>query len=153
MKPAPLFASLSKVHDDLDRLFDSHQRSLLASDINAALGTMRKFGRDLKRHIDFEERRLLPLYADQAAETAGAALEIVQVEHRKLRDGIEKLIHRTESLHSATDLPGAILELLTDEALFKGLFHLHFGREQKTLFPRLDERATEEERKTWLTET
>jgi hypothetical protein len=33
MKTAPSFASLSKYHDELDRLFDGHQRALLASDI------------------------------------------------------------------------------------------------------------------------
>jgi iron-sulfur cluster repair protein YtfE (RIC family) len=152
MKPAPSFASLSKVHDELDRLFESHQRALLASDIDAALALLAKFVMELGNHIDFEERRLLPLYADQGGETAGATLEIFQAEHRKLRESIEKLTRQTESLYTSPDLQGDILGLLNDEAGFKGILHHHVAREQKQLFPRLDERTTEEERETWLAE-
>jgi iron-sulfur cluster repair protein YtfE (RIC family) len=152
MKPTPTFASLSRIHGNLDSLFKSHQRSLLARDINAAMAALSKFGSDLETHIRFEEERLMPLYADQGGEAPGATIEIFQAEHRKLRDDVAKLIRRTESLSSAPDLPDAILELLTDEAGFKGLLHHHLTREEKHLFPRLDERATEDERKTWLAE-
>lgn len=152
MKSTPSFASLSQHHEDLGRLFDSHQRALFASDIDLALAALSKFASDLERHIEFEERRLLPLYADQGAETTGATLEIFQAEHRKLRDGAANLMRRTEELFTAPDLPGSILALLTDEAMFKGLFHHHATREERILFPRLDERSTEEERQTWLSE-
>lgn len=150
MKTAASFASLSKYHDELDRLFDGHQRALLASDLGLALARLTKFGGELDSHIDFEERRLLPLYADLGAETAGGTLEIFQAEHEKLRDSVRQLIQKTELLYPSSDLPGAILQLLTDEAAFKGLFHHHAVREQKQLFARLDERTTEEERETWL---
>lgn len=153
MKKAPLFASLSQQHEALDRLFDSHQRGLFAGDIDLALAALSKFSGDLERHIEFEERRVLPLYADQAAETPGATLEIVQAEHRKLQDGVATLIRRTEELFEAPDLPGAILALLSEEAMFKSLFHHHAAREEKILFPRLDQLSTEEERQTWLSET
>ena len=146
------FSSLSSYHEKLDRLFDSHQRSLFASAVDAALAALSRFGSDLDRHIDFEERRLLPLYADQGLPAAGATLEILQAEHRKLRDSVANLTQRTEQLFSAADLPGTILALLHDEAAFKNLFHHHVAREQKLLFPTLDERSTEEEREMWLSE-
>lgn len=142
MKTGLSFASLSQQHQNLDRLFDSHQRG-------AALS---KFACELERHIEFEERRLLPLYADQGAETAGATLEIFQAEHRKLRDGVATLMRRTNELFATTDLPGATIALLNDEAMFKSLFHHHGSREEKILFPRLDQRSTEEERETWLSD-
>jgi hemerythrin-like domain-containing protein len=84
------------------------------------------------------------------AETPGATLELLQAEHVKLRERLADLIRRTESLYGAADVQGAIMALLDDEVSFKGLFHHHIGREEKWLFPRLDERATEEERRTWL---
>jgi len=152
MKPATSFASLSKHHKELEGLFDTHQRALLTSDIDLALAALSKFRGDLEHHIDFEERRLLPAYADHGGETAGGTLELFQAEHRKLRDSIASLTQRTEQLFTSADLPGSILALLSDEAAFKGLFHHHMAREQKFLFPRLDERTTEKERDTWLSE-
>lgn len=103
MKTGPSFASLSQQHQNLDRLFDSHQRGLFASDTRSG--------------------------------TCGA-IEVC----------------RTNELFATTDLPGATIALLNDEAMFKSLFHHHGSREEKILFPRLDQRSTEEERETWLSD-
>jgi len=150
MKTAASFTSLSKHHEELERLFDQHQRALLASDIGAAVATLTSYQTALEQHVDFEERRLLPLYADKAAETAGGTLEIFQAEHRKLRESLHLLIQKTELLYTSHDISGAILQLLTEETAFKGLFEHHAIREQRQLFPRLDERTTPEERELWL---
>ena len=152
MKTPPSFTSLIRRHQELEHLFDQHQRALLASDISAAVAALTTFQRALESHIDFEQRRLLPLYADKAAETAGATLEIFQAEHRKLRESVHMLLQKTELLYTSHDLPGAILELLTEETTFRGLLHHHAAREQSHLFPRLDERTTPEERAMWLSE-
>lgn len=153
MKTTPSFTSLVARHKELEHQFDVHQRALLASDIGAAVAALTEFQSQLQAHIDFEERRLLPLYADTQAETAGGTLEIFQAEHRKLREGVHALIQKTELLYTSHDLSGAILQLLSDETSFKGLFQHHAVREQSQLFPRLDERTTEEERKLWLSGT
>ena len=150
MKTPASFASLSQEHKELERLFDNHQRALLASDVGSAVAALTKFQSRLEAHIEFEERRLLPLYADKGAETAGGTLELFQAEHRKLRETVHVLIQKTELLYTAHDLPGAILELMTEETSYKGLFHHHVVREERQLFPRLDERTTPEERETWL---
>jgi hemerythrin-like domain-containing protein len=151
MKTAKSFASLSKVHKELDHLFDSHQRRLLSGEIDLALAALSKFRNELERHIDFEERRLLPFYADEGTETVGQNLKIFQAEHRKLRHDIASLTQRAEQLLTSADLPGANLALLSDEVEFKKLFHHHVNREQKVLFPHLEERAAEEERDPWPT--
>jgi hemerythrin-like domain-containing protein len=150
MKTTTSFTSLSRHHDELYILFDSHQRALLAGDLDLALTALDEFTNKLEGHIDFEERRLLPLYADKVAEAPGATLELFQAEHRKLRESVRTLVRETKLLRSSSDLPGAILRLLDDEVAFKGLLHHHAAREQRQLFPRLDERTTEEERKMWL---
>lgn len=150
MKTANSYASLSKGHKDLDHLFDSHQRGLLVGDIKVSLAALTKFRSDLERHIDFEERRLLPLYADQGTKTAGETLKILQAEHRKLRHDVAGLTQRTEQLFNSVDLPGSTLALLSDEVEFKKLFHRHVDREQRVLFPQLAERATDQDRKARL---
>jgi hemerythrin-like domain-containing protein len=144
------FSSLSKEHAELERLFNRHQRSLLARNIDKAVSVLRTFEGELNRHIDFEEQRLLRLYADLGAETPGGTLQIFQAEHAKLRDSVAKLARRTEELSASNDLTGAILVLLDEETAFKGLFHHHASREQNLLFPRLDDRTTDEEREMWL---
>jgi iron-sulfur cluster repair protein YtfE (RIC family) len=150
MKTTLSFSSLSAEHEELERSFDSHQRALLSSDIGSAIAALTKFQSQLEQHIDFEERRLLPLYADKCAEIIGGTLEILQAEHRKLREDVHTLIQKAELLYTSHDLPGAILQLLTEETTFKGLFQHHAVREERQLFPRLDERTTPEERQMWL---
>jgi len=152
MNPAVTFTSLERHHDELARLFDSHQRALLASDIDLALAALSKLRSELESHIEFEEHRVINVYADHSAETPGATIAIFQAEHRKLLDRIADLQRKTELLWSASDLPGEILQLLSDEVAFKTLFQHHMAREQKYLFPRLDKCTTEEERATWLKE-
>jgi hemerythrin-like domain-containing protein len=144
------FASLSREHSELDRLFNKHQRALFTRNLDKAISRLADFRGRLRGHIDYEERRLLPLYADVGAETPGGTLQIFQAEHSKLLDWVEKLEKLTGELSRSEDLTGSILVLLDEESAFKGLFHHHAAREENLLFPRLDKRTTEEERKTWL---
>jgi iron-sulfur cluster repair protein YtfE (RIC family) len=150
MKEAPTFSSLARDHIELNELFNRHQRALFTRDVDLAVSTLARFNRQLERHIEYEERKLLPLYADKSAETAGGTLEIFQAEHRKLREDATNLMRLTESLYDSEDLVGSAIDLLDGETLFKGLLHHHSAREQNLLFPRLDERTTEEERRVWL---
>jgi hemerythrin-like domain-containing protein len=142
------FSSVSKHHTELNWLFDSHQRALLAKDLDLALAQLTTYGNVLHRHIDFEEKRLLPLYADRAA--TDGTLQIFQSEHRELHETFERLMQAARELHKSRDLAGSILALLDEEAGFKQFFHQHVTREESLLFPRLDEQTTEEERRTCL---
>ena len=146
----PSFSSLCREHDELTRLMDAHQRALIFRNIDAAVTAITAFRSALRRHIQFENERVLPLYADKGAETPGGTLEIFLAEHRKLRLDIDRLTRVTESLYSSRDLAGDIIALLDEEALFKGLLQHHSTREQNLLFPRLDERTTEDERRLCL---
>jgi hemerythrin-like domain-containing protein len=141
--------SLSAVHsehDDLEELFNRHQRALLTRDIAAAHATLMTFENALRRHIEYEDQVLLPLYAEKKAETEGATLPIFYAEHRKLRQMCADLAHKASVLYDSPDVLGAILKLFDEEALFKGLFSHHALREKRLLFPRLDSCTTEDER-------
>ncbi len=140
------FSSLLSEHDDLGALFDKHQRALLARDVGTALAVITRFENALDRHITYEDEVLLPLYAAKRAETEGGSLPIFRAEHRKLQETAAKLAQSTGALYMSPDMLGAILKLLDEEALFKGLFHHHALREENLLFPRLDAFTSEAER-------
>jgi hemerythrin-like domain-containing protein len=144
------FSCLIGEHAELERLFDSHQRALLEGNVGTALAVVKAFGDELYEHIEYEEKTLLPVFADEGGETEGATLEIFLSEHRKLREQADKLTAKTQALFASTDLMGSTIALMDDEALFKGLFHHHALREKNLLFPRLDERTTEEQRERLL---
>ena len=146
------FSSLLSEHVDLEHLFENHQRALISRDITAALANITTFESELMRHIDFEEKVVLPLYKSKGAEVEGGTLPIFQAEHRKLREATVNLTRHTAALYAAQDMLGSILRLLDEEALFKGLFNHHALREQNLLFPRLDALTTELERNKALEE-
>ena len=140
------FSSLPSEHADLEHLFENHQRALISKDIAASLANITTFESELKRHIEFEEKVVLPLYKSKGAEVEGGTLPIFQAEHRKLREATVNLTRHTAALYAAQVMLGSILRLLDEEALFKGLFTHHSLREQNLLFPRLDSLTTEFER-------
>lgn len=137
-------------HEEVRKLFDIHQRALLAGDVENAVSILSKFRDDLERHVGFEEAWLLPKYAQEGGETAGGTLTIFQAEHRKLKDMMEALFREALGLYTATDLDGAIISILDKEALFKSLLEHHMHREQNILLPRLEARTTPAERKELL---
>jgi iron-sulfur cluster repair protein YtfE (RIC family) len=144
------FSSLVGEHAELDRLFNSHQRALLEGNVGTALAVLNAFKDELLEHIDFEEEKLMPIFAEEGGETEGATLAIFQAEHRKLRKEAAALAGKTQALDMSSDLTGAILTLLDEETMFKGLLHHHALREKNLLFPRLDERTTKEQRERLL---
>jgi iron-sulfur cluster repair protein YtfE (RIC family) len=141
------FSSLEGEHAELEHLFDSHQRALLDKNIGTAAAVLNTFGDELEQHIEFEEEALLPIYAEEGGETEGGTLKIFQAEHQKLRAEAARLAAKTHALYASKDVMGSILALLDEESMFKGLFRHHALREKNLLFPRLDERTTEEQRK------
>ena len=141
------FSSLEGEHEELEHLFGHHQRALLERNVGTALAVLTTFGDELEQHIEYEEETLLPFYAEEGGETPGGTLKIFQAEHRKLREGTTRLVGKTQALYASKDMMGSILALLDEEAMFKGLFRHHSLREKNLLFPRLDVRTTEEQRK------
>jgi hemerythrin-like domain-containing protein len=140
------FSSVISEHINLEQLFEKHQRALLSRDVATAIATIRAFESALHQHITFEDDVLLPLYASKGAEVEGGTLPIFHAEHRKLREMTADLVRRSSALEATTDLLGAIIEILDEEALFKGLFSHHAVREENLLFPRLEACTTERER-------
>jgi len=124
------FSILLSEHDELEELFDKHQRALIVKDLSTAVATISTFENELKRHIAYEDEVLLPLFAAKRAETEGATLPIFHAEHRKLRETAANLSKNTAALYDSSDILGSILKLLDDESLFKHAQRSLKGRER-----------------------
>lgn len=152
-KPAATFYVLLDEHEEMEQVFNSHQRALLSKDVETALAMLSMFANSLHRHIGHEEQNVFPLYAAKGAETPGGTLQIFQAEHRKLREWVDRLTRDTEALYNSADILGSVIRLFDDEAMFKGLLSHHTVRESNLLVPRLEERTTLQERQRALQRT
>src|SRR2546423_53098 len=82
----------------------SHQRAVLEGNVGTAVAALKTFDDELWEHIDYEEKTLLPLFAQEGGETEGATLKIFQAEHRKLREQADRLTKKTQALFASSDL-------------------------------------------------
>ena len=67
---------LIDVHGDLDDLMLQHQTALLDQDIARARDAFEEFSRTIRKHIEIEDRMLLPVYQSRAGEPEGGATEL-----------------------------------------------------------------------------
>lgn len=144
------FATLLHDHEELNTLFENHQRALLSKDIGRANSALIGFRRLLDEHIRLEEESILPLFVAKHAESPGATRQLFQAEHRKITEIADKLANETLKLSAAADLDRCVIDLMDQEALFKSLLSHHTLREQNGLFPKLDSCTTQKERSSVL---
>jgi hypothetical protein len=100
----------------------------------------------LEIHILDEEELLLPIYTSRVDAPQGGSPEIFFNEHRKIREYVQLFKAEFANLFAATDLDRAIIFLLDSETTFKRLMVHHDRREEKFLYPLLDEVTTDSER-------
>ncbi len=138
---------LIDVHGDLDDLMLQHQTALLDQDIARARDAFEEFSRTIRKHIEIEDRMLLPVYQSRAGEPEGGATELFTSEHRKVEKYIRQLSDELASIEQEAELPKArLIRLIETEAQLKNLLEHHDRREQRFLYPLLAEHTTPEER-------
>ncbi|MEW6128559.1 MAG: hemerythrin domain-containing protein [Acidobacteriota bacterium] len=141
------FLTLITFHQNLNELFIRHQEALLDGDIEAATDRLDEFIKQLREHMDYEEKHLLPVY-QRAGEIRGGAVEFFTGEHRKM---LELLARIQDSLNlfatNPENLKRRIIKLFDEEAAFKSLVEHHDMREENILYPTLDRITTPEEKK------
>src|SRR5262245_51836541 len=98
------FLTLSKHHTELNWLFNSHQRALLAKDIGLARAQLASFRNVLKRHIEVEAASLRAIVADRDAEMEHRTVQIFQAEHEELSRHLDNLLSLSDQLHRSRDL-------------------------------------------------
>jgi regulator of cell morphogenesis and NO signaling len=141
------FSDLLEVHTRLDDLFLEHQRALLRLDLMAGLAALEAYELELFAHMMDEEQLMLPLYRERVEPPLGGAAEIFFGEHDKLRQYVALFNDAIKRLQRSDDLEKDVIWLLDSQTTFKRLHVHHDTREQKMLYPLLDEVTTDEERR------
>ena len=142
------FLELLELHEDLDELFFSHQEALLALNIYSAERLLRIYDEKLLRHMEDEERLLIPVYRDRAGAIPGGPAELFLGEHRKMKEFIKEFYATLATLEAEGGRPlrRAIVGLLDRQFMYKHLVGHHDLREKNVLYPALDRVTSAEER-------
>lgn len=145
--------ALCDVHAGLRELLARHRDLIVGLEWRAALEALALFERELRAHMDFEERRVLPLYAERVGHVPGGDPEFFRLEHRNL---LKNLDEAEEALRSLAADPKAgrrqAHEFLEKESMVLHLLEHHDLREKNILYPKLDAALTAEERSELLRE-
>ena len=143
----PSFSELEQTHATLAEAFFEHQSAVLAEDFDRAMRSLVEYRRALFTHMKFEEDELLPIY-ERGNPPANGKVEFFVHEHRKLLEFLDEartLLLRCKEREGA-ERTRAVLALLDKETQIKHFAEHHEAREEKILFPLLDELAEPDER-------
>lgn len=145
------FATLLELHLDLAELFARHQEALLDCDLELARRTLRTFRALLLKHIDEEERVLMPVYKSLAGATGQLGAGLLHGDHRKLTALVAELEQKLEALdEKQPQLKRKVLAMLDEERTLKHVLEHHDQRERRMFFPVLDRLTTEPARRQLL---
>ena len=125
-------------HDRLDELFKTFQK-LKWSDFAIAKEAFKAFKFGLQRHIVWEEDVLFPLWEEKTGMSEGGPTFVMRAEHRQIGQQLEAIHGKvTEQNPDSDQEEQALLDLLGS----------HNMKEERVLYPALDQLASAEERET-----
>jgi hemerythrin-like domain-containing protein len=134
---------LMDVHATLNELFAVHRDHVVGLEFPQALEALERFERELRQHMEIEERVILPLYEKKVGHVLGGDPQFFYLEHKNLLKNLEAAKDR---LRRVIADPGSgrrqAHEFLQEESLFLGLLQHHDLREKNVLYPRLSEALT-----------
>jgi iron-sulfur cluster repair protein YtfE (RIC family) len=125
-------------HDRLDELFKTFQR-LKRSDFAKAKEAFQAFKFGLQRHIVWEEDLLFPLWEEKTGMSESGPTFVMRHEHRQIAQQLEAIHDKV-----AEQNPDSEQE---DQALLN-LLGSHNMKEERVLYPSIDQVTSEEERET-----
>ena len=125
-------------HDRLDELFKTFQQ-LKRSDFAKAKDAFKEFKFGLQRHIVWEEDLLFSLWEKKTGMTESGPTPVMKNEHRQIGQQLEA-IHRkvTDQNPDSDQEEQALLDLLGS----------HNRKEERALYPAIDQVTSPEERET-----
>ena len=128
-------------HDRLDELFTSFQKTK-REDFVRAREFFKEFKFGLQRHIVWEECILFPLFENKTGMLRTGPTEVMRIEHRQIGvilEAIHQKVHKQD------------LDSDAEERRLVELLHSHNMKEEKVLYPALDELLSDEEKATAFT--
>jgi hemerythrin-like domain-containing protein len=137
------YQRLPEEHREAEELFLRHQEALLARDFATAEALLRTVTGAVARHIEVEEREILPLYREQVAAPPGGDAELIVAEHRKIEAYLKRFAEQMAAWRAQPPSPREVLALLDVQSQFKHLTDHHDRRERSFLYPALERMGLE----------
>jgi len=125
-------------HDRLDELFKTFQQ-LKRSDFPRAKEAFKTFKFGLQRHIVWEEDVLFPLWEEKTGISEGGPTFVMRAEHRQIGQQLEAIHGKVADQNPDSD---------QEEQTLLALLGSHNMKEERVLYPAIDQLASAEERAT-----
>jgi len=122
-------------HDRLDALFQSFQ-TLKRHDFAKAKEAFKEFQFGLQRHIVWEEELLFPLWEEKSGMADAGPTVVMRAEHRRIAEQLEAIHRKVAEQNPESD---------QEEAALLQLLGAHNLKEERVLYPSIDQVATPEE--------
>ena len=136
-EPKPISAYYEEDHDRLDELFKAY-RELKRSDFPKAKEAFKAFKTGLQRHIVWEEDLLFPLWEEKTGMSESGPTFVMRAEHRQIGQQLEAIHDKVAEQNTDTD---------QEEQALLTLLGAHNLKEERVLYPSLDQVTTQDERR------
>jgi iron-sulfur cluster repair protein YtfE (RIC family) len=136
--PQTISAYYEQDHDRLDELFKTFQR-LKRSDFAKAKEAFKEFRFGLQRHIVWEEDVLFPLWEERTGMSEGGPTFVMRHEHRQIGQQLEAVHQKVADQDPDSD---------QEERALLDLLGSHNMKEERVLYPAIDQLTSVEERET-----
>lgn len=123
-------------HDRLDELFKTFQK-FKRSDFAKAKEAFKEFKFGLQRHIVWEEDLLFPLWEEKTGMCDGGPTFVMRNEHRQIAQLLEAIHDKVADQNPECD---------QEEQALLNLLGSHNMKEERVLYPAIDQVTNEEER-------
>lgn len=125
-------------HDRLDELFKTFQQ-FKRSDFAKAKEAFKEFKFGLQRHIVWEEDLLFPLWEEKTGMSEGGPTFVMRAEHRQIGQQLEAIHDKVAEQNPDCD---------QEEQALLNLLGSHNIKEERVLYPAIDQVTSEDERET-----
>lgn len=125
-------------HDRLDELLKTFQK-LKRSDFPKAKEAFKEFKFGLQRHIVWEEGVLFPLWEEKTGMSEGGPTFVMRAEHRQIGQQLEAIHGKVADQNPDSD---------QEEQILLDLLGSHNRKEERVLYPAIDQLTSAEERET-----
>jgi len=123
-------------HDRLDELFKTFQ-TLKRSDFAKAKEVFKEFKVGLQRHIVWEEELLFPMWEEKTGMIEDGPTPMMRHEHSQIKQWLGAIHQKIEGQNLDTD---------QDEQTLVNLLSSHNRKEERALYPAIDNVISAEER-------
>lgn len=137
-EPTTITAFYEADHDRLDELFKTFQ-GLKRTDFVKAKDAFKEFKIGLQRHIVWEEDLLFPLWEEKTGMIEDGPTPMMRFEHGQIKQYLDAIHQKVE---------GQNLDIDQEEQALLNLLGSHNRKEERALYPAIDNVTTVGERET-----